>query len=133
MTPCRSLAVLAIFLVHPGTLHAQAPAEGTVTGILVDQSTHAPLESVGVVLRSRADSTRVLGTTTLKDGTFVIAHVPLGAYVVKCSLVGHTSFRSPEFQLSPTSLRMDLGTVSLKPAVLVLDEISRPELASSAS
>lgn len=123
MRLCLSLAILALLLLHPGSLYAQVPTDGTVTGIVTDQSTRAPLENASVVLRSRADSTRVVGTTTLKDGGFVFIHVPLGTYVVECSLVGHTSFRSPEFSLSPASLRMDLRTISLKPSALLLDEV----------
>ena len=123
MKLCLTLAATALLLVRPGPLHAQVPADGTVTGIVTDRSTHAPLEDASVVLRSRADSTRVVGTTTLKDGGFVFAHVPPGAYVVECSLIGHTSFRSPEFLLSPARLRMDLRTISLKPSALLLDEV----------
>lgn len=123
MKLCRSLAVLILLLVHPGPLCAQVPAEGAVTGIVTDQSTHAALENANVVLRSRGDSARVVGTTTLKDGGFVFAHVPLGAYVVECSLIGHTSFRSPEFLLRPASPRMNLRTISLKPSALLLDEV----------
>jgi len=123
MKQYRSLAVLALLMTCPGALHAQVPAEGTVMGVVTDQSTHAPLENANVVLRSRADSTRVVGSTTAKDGAFVFAHVPLGAYVVECGLIGHVGFRSPEFVLSPASPRMDLHTISLKPSALVLDEV----------
>src|SRR5216684_150830 len=43
------------------------------------------LENPGrfMVLRSRADSTRVLATTTGKDGDFTFAHIPAGSYVVE--------------------------------------------------
>ena len=123
MRPRLSLAILALALLQPGSLHAQAPTEGTVTGIVTDQSTHAPLENANVILRSRADSTRVIGTTTQKDGGFLFAHVPLGAYVLESGLIGHTSFRSPEFVLSAASPQMNLRTISLKPSALVLDEV----------
>jgi outer membrane receptor protein involved in Fe transport len=101
----------------------QAPVAGTVFGIVTDQSTHAPLENASVVLRSRADSTKVLGMATPKDGSFFFSNVPPGAYVVECSLIGHTSFRSPEFVIGPANSRVDLKTISLKPSVLVLDEV----------
>ena len=123
MKLCRGVGVLLMLVGHPDPVWAQATPEGMVTGIVIDQSTHEPLKNAGVALRSQADSTRVVGTTTRKDGGFAFAHVPLGAYVVECSLVGHTSFRSPTFLLSPSNLRMDLGTISMKRAVLILDEI----------
>jgi outer membrane receptor protein involved in Fe transport len=117
------LPVLAVLVLLPGSLRAQVSAGGTVTGIVTDRSTRAPLENANVVLRSRADSTRVLGTTSGKDGGFTFARVPLGAYVVECSLIGHTSTRSPEFVLSPASPSADLRTLALRPSALMLDEV----------
>jgi outer membrane receptor protein involved in Fe transport len=104
-------------------LHAQAAVQGTVTGLVTDPSTHAPLENANVVLRSQADSTRAVGTTTAKDGGFTFAHVPLGAYVVECSLIGRARFRSPVFLLSDASPSMTLATISMNPAALVLHEV----------
>ncbi len=122
-----SAAVLTLLLVHADSLHAQpfpdSSVTGTVTGTVIDASTHAPLENAAAVLRSRTDSTQVIGTTTLKDGGVLIAHVPLGAYILECSLMGHVSFRSPAFVLSEAKPRMDLRTISLKTSVLVLDEV----------
>lgn len=123
MRQLRGLAVIALLLIHPGSLKAQVPTDGTVMGTVTDQSTRAPLEDANVVLRSRTDSTRVVGTTTKKEGSFLFSHVQMGAYVVECSLIGHKSFRSPVFVLSASSPRMDLRTISLKPSALVLDEV----------
>src|SRR6266516_53729 len=120
----RTLAVLTSLLVHPAFLYAQAPPQGTVTGIVTDQSTHTPLENANVVLRSRADSTRVAGTTTATDGRFTFTSVPLGAYFVECGLIGHASFRSPVFLLSAASQRITLRTIALKPSALLLDEVA---------
>src|SRR5439155_15120285 len=118
----RGLAVLVFLLLSADLLHAQVPAQGTVAGIVTDPSTKAPLENAGVVLRSRADSTRIVGTTSGKDGAFTFTHVPLGAYVLECNLIGHVSYRSPAFWLSEASPKMDFPTIALKPAVLLLDE-----------
>jgi outer membrane receptor protein involved in Fe transport len=119
----RGLALLALLLVHPGAVRAQVPTDGTVLGLVTDAATRAPLENARVVLRSRADSTRTIGTATAKDGGFVFSQVPFGAYVVECSLVGHTSLRAPEFVLGPENLRVELGALSLKPAALLLREV----------
>ena len=116
------LAVLALLL-HPGPLRAQVPTQGTVTGLVTDASARAPLENASVVLRSRADSTRVSGTTTAADGRFAFSRVPLGDYIVECSLIGHVSFRSPVLLLSEANPRITLRTISLRPSALVLDEV----------
>jgi outer membrane receptor protein involved in Fe transport len=39
------------------------------------------------------------------------------------SLIGHASFRSPEFRLSEAGPRITLRTISLKPSALLLDEL----------
>jgi outer membrane receptor protein involved in Fe transport len=118
-----ALAFSALLLLIPGLLHAEEATQGTVTGLVTDQSTHAPLDNASVVLRGRADSTQVAGTTTDKDGGFAFTQVPAGAYFLECSLIGHVSFRSAVFQLSEASSRMALRTISLKPSALVLDEV----------
>ena len=119
----HSLAVLACLFVHPGLLRAEGSPEGTVTGIVTDAATHAPLENASVVLRSPSDSTRVAGTTTGKDGRFTLTPLPLGSYFLECSLIGHASFRSPMFELSEANPRMALKTISLAPSALLLDEV----------
>jgi len=118
----RSLPLMILLLLQPGWVHAQATPEGTVSGIVTDQASHAPLENATVILRSRADSTRVLGTATDKDGAFAFAHVPPGPYVLECSLIGHASFRSPEFVLTPANPRITRA-ISMKQSVLVMDEV----------
>ncbi len=123
MNFCRNLTLLILLVLPAHNLLAQTSAEGAVTGILTDQKTHAPLENVTVTLRDRGDSTHVVGTTTGKDGGFLFAHVPPGAYLVECSLIGHVSFRSPQFQIDPAHPRMNLKTIPLKQSVLVLDEV----------
>src|SRR5882762_71234 len=113
---------MILLLLQPGWVHAQATPEGTVTGIVTDQGSHAPLENATVALQSRADSARVVGTSTDKDGGFAFAHVPLGPYVLEATLVGHTSFRSPEFVLTPANPRVN-RPISMKQSVLVMDEV----------
>jgi outer membrane receptor protein involved in Fe transport len=119
----RTLAVLLGLLLGPGVLNAQVTTQGTVTGLVTDQSTHAPLENASVILRSRADSTRVTGMTTAADGRFTFTQVPWGPYFVECGLIGHASFRSPVFLVGEASPRITLRTISLKPSALVLDEV----------
>jgi outer membrane receptor protein involved in Fe transport len=119
----RSLPFLTTFLFYANLVSAQVPAQGTVTGLVTHPSTHAPLENAIVVLRSQADSSRVAGATTAADGRFTLANVPLGAYFVECSLIGHASFRSRVFLLSEASPRITLRTISLKPSALLLDEV----------
>src|SRR5690242_5388071 len=119
----RELVVFALLLVVADPVHAQPPVAGTVTGTVIDPSTHAPLENATVLLRSRADSTRVAGTTTGKDGSFAFAAVPFGTYFAECGLIGHASVRTPAFVLGTAHPRADLGAIALKPSALLLDQV----------
>jgi outer membrane receptor protein involved in Fe transport len=119
----RSCGVLFLLLVHPARSHAQLPEEGTVTGSVSDSSTHEPLESASVTLRSRSDTTRIVGTTTAKSGAFTFSRVPFGAYNVECAILAHARYRSRVFVLSAANPRMDLGAIALKPSALLLHEV----------
>lgn len=114
--------VLALLAIGPQAL-AQGPDAGTVTGVVTDPSTRAPLENTSVALRSRTDSTRVAGTITGKDGGFAFRNVPRGAYVVECTLIGRAIWRSPVFVLTEANPTTALGTIALKTSALLLDEV----------
>jgi hypothetical protein len=91
--------------------------------MVTDSLSHAPLENANVVLRSHTDSTRVVGTSTAKDGRFTFSHVPFGTYVVECSLIGHASHRTPAFAVGETAPTVTLAAIALKGSVLQLDEV----------
>ena len=123
MKAYRGLFLLLILLVHPSALHAQSAAEGAVGGVVTDSSSRAPLENATVLLRSRVDSTRVVRTVTGPDGRFSFVHVPFGAYVVECGLLGHVSHRTPVFAVDATSPTVTLGTIALRGSTLMLEEV----------
>jgi hypothetical protein len=123
LTACRGLFLLLILLVLPSVLHAQSAGEGVVGGVVTDSTSRAPLENATVILRGRSDSTRVFRTVTAPDGRFSFLHVPFGAYVVECGIVGHASHRTPEFAVGATSSTVTLGTIALRGSTLMLEEV----------
>src|SRR5665811_1102125 len=65
-------------------LGAQTP-DGTITGRVVDDATHAPLAGVSVFI----EGTR-RGTVTGSDGSFRLSGVPAGNQAVRARQIGYT-------------------------------------------
>ena len=123
MSLAGALVLTATLIAAPAPSLAQIPADGTVRGLVTDAATHEPLAGANVVLRSRADSTRVTGMSASADGAFRFARVAFGAYVVECSQIGHRSLRTPAFTLDAANPNVDLRTLALRASALVLDEV----------
>lgn len=122
----RSFAI-SIFLfcltMSPATAHADSPAFGTVSGVVRDQATHAALENATVLLGGGADSTGALRATTGRDGAFSFARVPYGRWSLRCGIVSHVGWRSPEFVLDAAHPATAFDAIVLKPAVLMLEAV----------
>jgi outer membrane receptor protein involved in Fe transport len=84
------LALLLVGLL-PSTLAAQTLGE--VSGTLLDQSTRQPLPFANVLLRRLPDSAVVANTQTTENGTFVLAKIPLGRYLVRAEALGYRPAR----------------------------------------
>jgi outer membrane receptor protein involved in Fe transport len=112
-----------LILIIAGTLTAQNPGIGTVSGKLTEKSTNAPLENANAFLLSTADSSLVNGTVTDNRGKFSFTNVRHGDYFVKCDYIGYASFYSPSFRIDTRHEKMDLGTISMAESALALDQV----------
>lgn len=86
----------------------------TVRGTIVEEATLQPLAGATVYLKGAN-----LGSSTDKQGNFVIQHVPIGRYTLETSFVGYETFQIPgllvqsgketilEITLSPTAQNLD--------------------------
>src|ERR1044072_3788704 len=120
----RALTSLVLIMAGVSLAHAQGSVPGSVTGVVTDASTRAPLENATVALRSVSDSTKVVAhSITSRDGKFQFTNVPLGTYVLECMLLGHKTYRSTSFALGESSPRKALGSIPLASSVLVLREV----------
>ena len=75
----------------PGALAAQTL--GAVSGTLLDQGTRQPLPFANVLLLRLPDSTVVANTQTAENGTFALASVPLGNYLLRTEALGYRPAR----------------------------------------
>jgi outer membrane receptor protein involved in Fe transport len=116
-------AIAALLLLAARPLPAQSLPPGSVSGVVRDSASRAPLENVSVALRDRADSTHAVQVLTGVDGAFHFPHVRTATYDVVCTLVGHRPFRSPPFRLSDEAPAVTLPPIALRSAALVLREV----------
>ncbi|TDN38632.1 TonB-dependent receptor [Hymenobacter sp. UV11] len=84
------LLLLALGLL-PGALAAQTP--GTVAGTLLDQRTRQPLPFANVLLLRLPDSTVVGNAQTLENGSFTLAGVKQGRYLLRAEVLGYQPAR----------------------------------------
>ena len=91
-------------------------AQGSISGVLVDEETNETLISATVMLRGTEK-----GTVTDYDGSFSIGNLAPGDYVVEMSYIGYTTIEKP---VTVTNGNVDLGTISLASDAIGLEEIN---------
>ena len=84
------LALLAISW-WPGVLSAQILGE--VSGTLRDQGTRQPVPFANVLLLRLPDSTLAGNTQTAENGTFTLATIPFGRYLLRAEALGYRPVR----------------------------------------
>jgi outer membrane receptor protein involved in Fe transport len=113
------LALLAVGLL-PGTLAAQTL--GQVSGTLLDQGTRQPLPYANVLLRRLPDSTVVTTTQTAENGTFTLAKIPLGRYMLRAEALSYRPTRQL-VTLSAAAPVVGLGEWLATPAAVQLGSV----------
>lgn len=105
----------------PIFLFSQTP-KITISGLLKDSSTKAPLPFVNVVFKSAKDSTLINGTISNEEGRFSVADLSSGTYVLELSLLGYRrSVQSVE--VGKLSAFLDLGIIELQEDAVQLGEV----------
>lgn len=94
----------------------------TISGLLKDASTKAPLSFVNVVFKSPQDSSLVAGTISNEEGRFSVAELSSGTYILELSLIGYR--RSVQrMEVGKLSAFLDLGILELQENAVQLGEI----------
>src|SRR5690554_3864821 len=85
----RSLSVsLGLLLSLLAPIAVDGQESGTVSGIVTDASTAAPLPSAQVILGGTG-----LGTLTTANGRFILLNVPVGSYQLQVQRIGFATQR----------------------------------------
>ena len=104
--------------VFPTNGYSQTSLSGTVS------DANGPMGFANVLVLSSADSSLVKGDVTADDGTFSIASVPPGRYLLSASMVGYREHRSEMFEVKPGAPQMQLGNIELQADVAMLDGVT---------
>ncbi|MGX5854106.1 TonB-dependent receptor domain-containing protein [Dyadobacter jiangsuensis] len=98
--------------------NAFAQMKGKVVG-----TDNMPLEGAAVSVLNAVDSSLVKTVLTAKGGTFSITGIQSGRYFASFSMMGFQSFTGSRFDISSEKPAIDVGTITLKPNDIKLDEI----------
>ncbi len=104
-----------IFLLFPLVIIAQGN-KLTIKGRVLDKESGAPLEYVNVFL-----SNTTIGTSTDKNGQFIINNVPFGSYNIIFSYVGYEIQNRSFYSYNPGTLNFN---ISLNPKTITLNQIN---------
>ena len=99
------------------------PANGVLTGKVLDKLTDVPMEYANVVLFSMRDSSVVAGTVTGVDGTFKMEQLKPGRFYVIANFIGYEKTYINDVKINPKQWTVDLGTILLNPASTNLDGV----------
>lgn len=94
----------------------------TLSGIVKEKSTNAPMPYVTVVLKTEKDSALVLGTITNEEGRFTINTIKKGNYYIETSFIGYKIVRQKLF-VGDLSSFLDAGTILLPDDSKTLSEV----------
>jgi outer membrane receptor protein involved in Fe transport len=120
----KSGAVFIIFLTIVLNLSAQQQGQVSVSGIILDKSTNAPLEFATVIIKSNTDSTLYQGTVTGKKGEFVFNKIASGDYRIVYSFIGFEKVETSVFSIDSKRNKLDLGKLYLSGSATMLGDIS---------
>jgi outer membrane receptor protein involved in Fe transport len=94
----------------------QMPAEGIITGVVLEEDLNQPMEFVNLVLFRVRDSSMVTGTITNLEGKFTLTGVPFGRFYLVANFIGYNHDTVTGIVLTPQSKTADIQTIKLKSA-----------------
>jgi hypothetical protein len=109
--------VLALLTFATPAARTQAPATGTIRGIVTDRISAAALPGVNVLIRGT-----MRGTATTVDGVFTIPQLPAGTYVLEYRSMGYERIIATDVVVRPG--RTTVADAALPPAAIEEEEVT---------
>jgi len=119
-----SFLLLLFLSVFHLTLFSQTRSTGIVSGRVVDAQTQKPVEYANMVLLDSLTGKIVTGIVSDSNGYFRMANVPFGTYVLEYSFIGYKKQHSRPIAINRKNLKVNLGTLSLVPASITMDDVT---------
>jgi iron complex outermembrane receptor protein len=117
-TGLRLLTVLLLLMIG-AKIHAQAPTQqgppqiGTVIGIVTDSVNGQKIEYASIAIVAVADSSVKGGGVTGADGSFSVAKLPPGNFMIRITFMGYKEWYSKPFVISMMNQQYDAGIIKL--------------------
>jgi len=119
MPALRGLLAVCAFGLAGTSGSLQAQEEYHVTGIVQDTA-GAPISGAMAVALTAADSVLAKYALTTGDGSFRLGRLPVGAYILQVTLIGHQTVRRP-FELADSDI--DAGVVTMRTMAVEMDPL----------
>ncbi|NTW31860.1 MAG: TonB-dependent receptor [Bacteroidetes bacterium] len=100
---------------------------GSLSGVIVNSYTNAPLEYAYIVIYKAQDSTLVTGGISDVSGKYKIEKVPFGKYYLAINLIGHKAQKISNIFISPKEPDKIVDTIRLDQGAAILDAIEIKE------
>jgi outer membrane receptor protein involved in Fe transport len=115
----------AVTLLSAGGIHAQdkSPSTYRITGRVVDNTEHAPVEFASIILYNVNDSTPAGYTATDLSGDFSLTPHSEGEYFIAVSFVGYKAVKTAPFRLSPDRNSVTLPDITMEVNEQALTEV----------
>jgi outer membrane receptor protein involved in Fe transport len=117
--------MLSLFSQRPGGRPdgVEMPANGIITGKIIEYQTNNPMGYANVALFSLRDSTVFTGAITNMDGSFKVEQVRFGQYYLVANFMGFKRDTVHDIQINPKNLAIDVGTIELHSATENLEAV----------
>lgn len=124
--------IISIFLIFMGLAmqaqpprqgNGQVPANGVLTGKVMDKINNVPMEYANVALFTMRDSSLVSGTVTAEDGTFKMDKIRPGRFYLIANFIGYEKSYVNDIRITPKQWEVDLGVINLNPASTNLEGV----------
>jgi hypothetical protein len=104
---------LAILSLQPGFAADAEPDNGSITGVVVDDSTSGPVSYASVALLSAADSSLLTGMITDETGKFIFEKIPYGKYNLRVTFIGYKTITVKDLEVTKDKKIVDLQKLNL--------------------
>jgi len=97
---------------------------GTIKGVIIDQSTGAPLTGATILLLRDENEEYINGTSTDKNGSFEFQSLQLSNYTVRVRFVGYQTKVLKSITLTEERTEFDVRKIQLEPIPVEMEEVS---------
>ena len=99
------------------------PAEGKISGKVLDATSNEPIEYASVAIYRAKDSTLVTGGVTNPAGSFMVENLPFGKFYAKVTFLGYQRKFVDNIMVVPNQKIVTLGTIKLDVNSTKLNEV----------